>query len=70
MRSARLHCDGDGTRHHRSRLQRRRDLPWGGIMASAGWIPKGEWFGRERTERNEDAAIDAALEAVCLLAAS
>lgn len=47
-----------------------KGLPWGGIMASAGWVPKGEWFGHERTERNEDAAIDAALEAVCLLAAS
>ena len=46
-----------------------KGLAWGGIMASAGWIPKGEWFGRERAERNEDAAIDAALEAVCLLAA-
>ena len=40
---------------------------WGGIMASVGWIPKGNWFDRERAARNEDAAIDAAIEAACLL---
>jgi len=42
---------------------------WGGVMASAGWVPQGEWFDRRRVHRNEDAAIDAALEAVCILAA-
>jgi uridine phosphorylase len=43
-------------------------VPWGGILASVGWVPGGAWFDPARVARNEDAAIDAALEALCLLA--
>jgi len=45
-----------------------RGARWGGIMASAGLVPHGDWFDHDRIARNEDAAIDAALEAVCILA--
>jgi len=43
-------------------------VAWGGIMATAGRLDREAWLDAEETERNEDAAITAALEAVRTLA--
>ena len=37
---------------------------WGGVMASAGHVPGGSWFGADLVTRNEDLAIRAALAAI------
>lgn len=44
-------------------------VPWGGIMASAGFVPDGPWLERAEIERNENLAIDVALAAIRILAA-
>ncbi|MHC4816640.1 MAG: phosphorylase family protein [Planctomycetota bacterium] len=41
-----------------------KGVAWGGIMATAGRLDREAWLDAEETERNEDAAIHAALEAV------
>ncbi|MHC5044788.1 MAG: phosphorylase family protein, partial [Planctomycetota bacterium] len=41
-----------------------KGVAWGGIMATAGRLDKEEWLAAEETERNEDAAIHATLEAI------
>jgi uridine phosphorylase len=45
-------------------------VAWGGIMASAGRVPDGPWFEPKEIERNENLAIDAALEAITILASA
>jgi uridine phosphorylase len=45
-----------------------RGVAWGGIMATAGRLDREAWLDAEETERNEDAAIAAALEAIRTLA--
>jgi uridine phosphorylase len=41
-----------------------KGVAWGGIMATAGRLDREAWLAAEETERNEDAAITAALEAI------
>jgi uridine phosphorylase len=44
-----------------------KGVAWGGIMATAGRLDREAWLEAEETERNEDAAITAALEAISSL---
>jgi len=46
-----------------------KGVAWGGIMATAGRLDREAWLEAEETERNEDAAITAALEAIRTLQA-
>ncbi|MHC4161601.1 MAG: phosphorylase family protein [Planctomycetota bacterium] len=41
-----------------------KGIAWGGIMATAGRLGRETWLDAEETERNEDAAIAAALAAI------
>jgi uridine phosphorylase len=45
-----------------------KGVAWGGIMATAGRLDREAWLDAEETERNEDAAIAAALAAIGTLA--
>lgn len=44
------------------------EASWGGIMASAGLVPDGPWYDPATIEKNEDHAINVALEALRSLA--
>ena len=44
-----------------------KGVAWGGIMATAGRLDREAWLAADETERNEDAAIAAALEAISSL---
>ena len=46
-----------------------KGVAWGGIMATAGRLDREAWLEAEETERNEDAAIATALEAIRALQA-
>jgi uridine phosphorylase len=41
-----------------------KGVAWGGIMATAGRLDRAAWLDAEEAQRNEDAAIAAALEAI------
>jgi uridine phosphorylase len=45
-----------------------KGVAWGGIMATAGFLGREDWLSPEETERHEEAAITAALEAIRTLA--
>lgn len=45
-----------------------KGVAWGGVLATAGFLDREDWLAAEETERNEDAAIAAALAAIRTLA--